>query len=58
MVEGQAPGGDLFPLLWSDDGGQDDDSRYPRGFATTWSAHRRDDVNEFETFKKLQAAES
>lgn len=58
MVEGQAPGGDLFPLLWSEDGRRDDDSRYPRGFATTWSAHRRDDVNEFETFKKLQAAES
>ena len=57
MVEGEAPGGDLFPLLWSADGQRDDDSRYPRGFATSWSAQRRDDVNEYATFAKLRAAD-
>jgi hypothetical protein len=56
MIEGEEPGGDLFPLLWSADGKRDDDSRYPHGFATTWSrTNRRDDVNEYETFKRLKA---
>jgi len=58
MIEGEAPGGDLFPLLWSTDGRRDDDSRYPRGFATTWGAQRRDDVNEYAVFQKLQAADT
>jgi hypothetical protein len=56
MIEGEAPGGDLFPLLWSADGRRDDDSRYPSGFATTWSGQRRQDVNEYDTFQKLHSA--
>lgn len=36
MVRGQRPAGSLFPLLWSERGDQDDDSHYPRGFATQW----------------------
>jgi len=59
MIEGEKPGGDLFPLLWSADGRRDDDSRYPRGFATTWSqTERRDDVNEYETFNRLRNADT
>jgi hypothetical protein len=58
MIEGEKPGGDLFPLLWSADGRRDDDSRYPRGFATSWSqTQRRDDVNEYETFNRLRNAD-
>ena len=58
MIAGEAPGGDLFPLLWSADGRREDDSRYPRGFATSWAAQRRDDVNEYATFQKLQSADT
>ena len=29
LVPGEAPDGDLFPLLWSEDGSRDDDSRAP-----------------------------
>ena len=60
MIEGEAPEGPLFPVLWSADGQRDDDSQFPRGFATTWSRKRRDDVNEYKLFTKLaqtQAAE-
>jgi hypothetical protein len=55
MIEGQAPAGDLFPLLWSADGRRDDDSRYPRGFATAWAADRREEVNEYGKFEQMQA---
>jgi hypothetical protein len=56
MLEGEEPGGDLFPLLWSEDGRRDDDSRYPRGFATSWrSTQRRDEVNEGKLFNKLRS---
>jgi len=55
MIEGEAPDGDLFPLLWSAAGRRDDDSRYPRGFATSWAAQRRDLVNESGKFEQLQA---
>jgi hypothetical protein len=58
MIEGETPGGDLFPLLWHENGQRDDDSRYPRGFATSWTVQRRDNVNEEETFRKLLAAEA
>ncbi|MCA3571726.1 hypothetical protein, partial [Bradyrhizobium sp.] len=59
MIEGEKPGGDLFPLLWSANGRRDDDSCYPRGFATSWSqTERRDDVNEYETFKRLRDADT
>jgi ectoine hydroxylase-related dioxygenase (phytanoyl-CoA dioxygenase family) len=57
MIEGEAPGGDLFPLLWSDDGRRDGDARYPRGFATSWTKHRRSDINEYDAFKSELAAE-
>lgn len=56
MVPGDPPEGDLFPLLWSEDGAKDDDSRYPRGFATRWRAQRRDDVNDYEGFKRASSA--
>jgi ectoine hydroxylase-related dioxygenase (phytanoyl-CoA dioxygenase family) len=50
MLEEQRPKGPLFPLLWSERGDRDDDSAYPRGFATTWDIARRTAVNDdFET---------
>jgi ectoine hydroxylase-related dioxygenase (phytanoyl-CoA dioxygenase family) len=52
MLEGERPCGDLFPLLWSAEGRRDNDTRFPRGFATSWTGARRDDVNEYETFRK------
>ncbi len=59
MLEGEPPEGPLFPLIWSDDGKRDDDSEYPRGFATRWTRARRQDVNEYETFQKsLKAGHS
>ncbi len=59
MVDGEKPAGPLFPLLWSADGRRDDDSQFPRGFATSWTSHRRDDVNysdEFEGLLKQEGA--
>ena len=59
MVPGNPPGGPLFPVLWSEDGQRDGDDHYPKGFATTWDATRRDTVNEdalFEELRKKQAA--
>lgn len=55
MVPGDAPDGDLFPLLWSENGQRDDDSCYPRGFATRWAAQRRDEVNHYAEFMKASA---
>jgi len=52
MIEGDAPEGPLFPLLWSEDGRRDDDSQFPRGFATRWQRARKKDVNEYELFTK------
>lgn len=57
MIEGQVPGGPLFPLVWSSDGQYEGDAQYPRGFATSWEAERRDDVNEFDIFKQQLEAE-
>jgi hypothetical protein len=60
LIEGEPPAGPLFPLLWSADGRRDGDAAFPRGFATTWSSVRRDDLNEYKLFDKLsreQAAE-
>lgn len=57
MIEGEVPGGDLFPLLWSEDGDRDGDARYPRGFATSWSKSRRGNINEYDEFKQRLAAE-
>ena len=59
MVPGNPPGGPLFPVLWSEDGQRDGDGNYPKGFATTWDADRRDTVNEdalFEELRQKQAA--
>jgi len=53
MLEGEAPAGPLFPVLWSEDGYRDGDADYPRGFATTWSQERRSDINEYDEFKRL-----
>lgn len=58
MVDGESPAGPLFPVLWSKDGHKDSGDEYPRGFATTWSADRRADVNEDALFHKLLAAEN
>jgi ectoine hydroxylase-related dioxygenase (phytanoyl-CoA dioxygenase family) len=57
MLEGEAPEGPLFPVLWSEDGSRDSDAEFPRGFATTWSRKRRGDINEYEEFKKQMAAQ-
>ena len=53
MVPGCKPEGPLFPVLWSEDGQRDTDENYPRGFATKWSTHRRDTVNEDALFNDL-----
>ena len=59
MLEGEQPGGDLFPLLWSAGGARDDDSRYPRGFATSWNrTGRLAEVNDYAMFTKRQAADT
>lgn len=50
LVPDEKPEGDLFPLLWSEDGRRDDDSRYPRGFATRWTRARKDDINQYAEF--------
>lgn len=52
MIQGEPPAGPLFPLVWSEDGQRDDDSQFPRGFATRWKRERRSDVNEYETFAR------
>ncbi len=57
MLEGERPGGPLFPLLWSEDGRCDGDKDYPRGFATSWSRQRRGDINEYDVFKDSLVAE-
>jgi len=54
MIEGEKPGGSVFPLLWSENGERDGDGDYPRGFATQWASKRRTDINEYKTFQKLQ----
>ena len=52
MLEGEIPSGDVFPLLWSENGDFDGDANYPRGFATSWNTVRRDTVNEGEEFRR------
>lgn len=58
MIPGETPAGPLFPVLWSRSGERDDDSDYPRGFATTWSRQRRSEVNEGEEFRRRLKAET
>lgn len=53
MVEGERPHGPALPLLWSEDGRRDDVSSYPVGFATRWSANRKETVNDDALFKQL-----
>jgi len=53
MVPGNPPKGPLFPVLWSKDGYKEDDKLFPRSFATTWNAPRRDTVNQDDLFNKL-----
>jgi ectoine hydroxylase-related dioxygenase (phytanoyl-CoA dioxygenase family) len=55
LVPGDKPDGDLFPLLWSADGRRDDDSAYPRGFATRWQKARNDEVNPYAAFMAASA---
>ena len=57
MLDGEKPEGPLFPLLWSKDGRQDDDSEYPKGFATRWPKREMGGVNEYDTFKKMKEKE-
>ena len=57
MLDGEKPEGPLFPLLWSEDGRKDDDSEYPRGFATRWPKREMGGVNEYDTFKKMKEKE-
>jgi ectoine hydroxylase-related dioxygenase (phytanoyl-CoA dioxygenase family) len=52
MIAGERPSGPLCPLVWSEDGRRDDDSQYPRGFATRWSRARKDDINEYALFTR------
>ncbi|MFK7830441.1 MAG: phytanoyl-CoA dioxygenase family protein [Congregibacter sp.] len=55
MLEGEKPGGSHLPLLWSEDGREDGDSNYPRGFAASWSKQEMRGVNEYKAFKALTA---
>ncbi len=57
MLDGEKPGGDLFPLLWSQDGRRDGDARYPRGFSTSWDTRPMGDINEYKTFGDLKVRE-
>lgn len=57
MLDGEKPEGPLFPLLWSEDGRSDDECEFPRGFATTWPKREMGGVNEYDTFKTLEAEE-
>ena len=57
MLDGEKPEGPLFPLLWSKDGRKDDDSEYPKGFATRWPKREMGGVNEYDTFKKMKEKE-
>jgi hypothetical protein len=57
MLDGEKPEGPLFPLIWSEDGRRDDDSEYPRGFATRWPKREMGTVNEYDTFKRLKEKE-
>ncbi|WP_446831766.1 phytanoyl-CoA dioxygenase family protein [Candidatus Foliamicus sp.] len=52
MIDGEPPGGPLFPVLWSQDGYRDGDADFPTGFATSWSRERRTDINEYEEFQR------
>lgn len=52
MIEGERPAGSHFPLLWSADGRREDDSEYPRGFATSWARKRETDTNPYAAFMK------
>lgn len=56
LIPGEKPDGDLFPLLWSADGRRDDDSRYPRGFATRWTQARNAEVNPYAAFMEASSA--
>lgn len=58
MLDGEKPSGPLFPLLWSEDGRREDDSAYPRGFATTWPKRAMGGVNEYDTFSKMKVKEA
>jgi ectoine hydroxylase-related dioxygenase (phytanoyl-CoA dioxygenase family) len=53
MVEGCAPEGPCFPLLWSHDNQRDGDKDFPMGFATSWNKTRRTAVNEDKLFSQL-----
>jgi len=57
MIEGERPGGPLFPQLWSETGEVDGDTQFPTGFATSWSRSRRGDINEYDVFKEQLTAE-
>ena len=57
MLEGEKPEGPLFPLIWSEDGRRDDDSHYPRGFASTWAKREMGTINEYARFKELAKKE-
>ena len=57
MLDGEKPAGPLFPLLWSEDGRSDDDSQYPRGFATSWPKREMGGINEYDTFKTMRVKE-
>ncbi len=58
MIDGEAPQGPNFPLLWSTDGRRDDDSQFPQGFATRWSRQRKHEINEYKTFSALQQSKA
>lgn len=57
MVPGEKPAGDNFPLLWDDGPVSNPGSKYPRGYATTWSkdayARLRNEALEKTGFKNL-----
>ena len=54
MLEGEAPMGSHFPLLWSEASRRDGDAEYPRGFATRWHQREMGGVNEYAKFEALK----
>lgn len=57
MLEGAKPQGSHIPLIWSEDGREDGDARYPRGFATSWPKTKMQGINEYKSFAEMTQKE-
>ena len=57
MLDGAKPQGSHIPLIWSEDGREDGDAQYPRGFATSWPKTKMQGINEYKTFAEMTKKE-